>query len=91
MNRTRVVTGAAAAVGTLSLAGADPFSPELAARADVRFLASPDYVGQDFFPDVFRPCPPTGPPTRSPEPLPASGDTDLPQGRCPGRRPDPRP
>ncbi|MFE3263954.1 hypothetical protein [Streptomyces sp. NPDC059215] len=53
------------------------------ARADVRFLASPDYVGQDFFPDVFRPCPPTGPPTRSPESSPPSGDNDLPKAGVP--------
>ncbi|MEU8950077.1 hypothetical protein [Streptomyces sp. NPDC048489] len=36
---------------------ADTFWPELAARADARFLASLDYVGLDFFPDVFRPLP----------------------------------
>jgi hypothetical protein len=34
---------------------ADTFWSELAARADARFLASLDYVGLDFFPDVFRP------------------------------------
>lgn len=30
------------------------FWPDPAARADTRFLASPDYVGQHSFPDVFR-------------------------------------
>jgi hypothetical protein len=34
---------------------ADTFWSELAIRADARFLASLDYVGLDFFPDVFRP------------------------------------
>ncbi|MFF0067012.1 hypothetical protein ACFYRC_37025 [Streptomyces sp. NPDC005279] len=34
---------------------ADPFWSELAALADARFLQSLDYVGLDFFPDVFRP------------------------------------
>lgn len=34
---------------------ADTFWTELAARADARFLASLDYVGLDFFPDVFHP------------------------------------
>ncbi|MCX4617607.1 MULTISPECIES: hypothetical protein [Streptomyces] len=34
---------------------ADTFWSELAVRADARFLASLDYVGLDFFPDVFRP------------------------------------
>ncbi|MER5466747.1 hypothetical protein ABT010_40275 [Streptomyces sp. NPDC002668] len=34
---------------------ADTFWSELAALADARFLQSLDYVGLDFFPDVFRP------------------------------------
>ncbi|MFF2011254.1 hypothetical protein ACFVWY_19580 [Streptomyces sp. NPDC058195] len=34
---------------------ADTFWSDLAVRADARFLASLDYVGLDFFPDVFRP------------------------------------
>ncbi|WP_438319563.1 hypothetical protein ACSHWO_36285 (plasmid) [Streptomyces sp. HUAS TT3] len=33
----------------------DTFWSELGARADARFLACLDYVGLDFFPDVFRP------------------------------------
>jgi hypothetical protein len=36
---------------------ADTFWSDLAARADERFLESLDYVGLDFFPDVFRPVP----------------------------------
>ncbi|RSS80285.1 hypothetical protein EF918_14350 [Streptomyces sp. WAC06614] len=34
---------------------ADTFWPTLGARADARFRQSLDYVGLDFFPDVFRP------------------------------------
>ncbi|MGW2850206.1 hypothetical protein ACWC5G_36590, partial [Streptomyces sp. NPDC001274] len=34
---------------------ADTFWSDLAALADERFLAELDYVGLDFFPDVFRP------------------------------------
>ncbi|WP_354637533.1 hypothetical protein [Kitasatospora camelliae] len=36
---------------------ADTFWSDLGALADERFLASLDYVGLDFFPDVFRPVP----------------------------------
>ncbi|MFJ5774637.1 hypothetical protein [Streptomyces sp. NPDC093094] len=36
---------------------ADTFWPELGALADDRFRQSLDYVGLDFFPDVFRPVP----------------------------------
>ncbi|MFG2814383.1 hypothetical protein [Streptomyces sp. NPDC048410] len=37
---------------------ADTFWSDLAALADDEFRASLDYVGVDFFPDVFRPLPP---------------------------------
>lgn len=37
---------------------ADTFWPELGALADERFHRALDYVGLDFFPDVFRPVPP---------------------------------
>ncbi|MDH6142258.1 hypothetical protein P3T35_004280 [Kitasatospora sp. GP30] len=37
---------------------ADPFWGELGAAADDRFHRALDYVGLDFFPDVFRPLPP---------------------------------
>ncbi|KJK57519.1 hypothetical protein [Saccharothrix sp. ST-888] len=37
---------------------ADTFWPELGALMDDRFHRSLDYVGLDFFPDVFRPLPP---------------------------------
>ncbi|MFC8914990.1 hypothetical protein ACFT5C_04395 [Streptomyces sp. NPDC057116] len=36
---------------------ADTFWSDLSAVADARFLDSLDYVGLDFFPDVFRPLP----------------------------------
>ncbi|MFK0258796.1 hypothetical protein [Streptomyces sp. NPDC090445] len=36
---------------------ADTFWSELGALADARFAAALDYVGLDFFPDVFRPVP----------------------------------
>lgn len=37
---------------------ADTFWPELGRLADERFHRALDYVGLDFFPDVFRPVPP---------------------------------
>ncbi|MEU9079705.1 hypothetical protein [Kitasatospora sp. NPDC048538] len=37
---------------------ADTFWPELGSLADERFHRALDYVGLDFFPDVFRPLPP---------------------------------
>ncbi len=37
---------------------ADTFWPELGELADERFHRALDYVGLDFFPDVFRPVPP---------------------------------
>ncbi|MFF1906806.1 hypothetical protein [Kitasatospora sp. NPDC058218] len=42
----------------LSFDPADTFWAELGALADERFHRALDYVGLDFFPDVFRPVPP---------------------------------
>ncbi|MBP0451805.1 hypothetical protein J5Y04_19980 [Kitasatospora sp. RG8] len=42
----------------LNLDPADTFWTELGALADERFHRALDYVGLDFFPDVFRPLPP---------------------------------
>ncbi len=42
---------------TPSFRPADPFWPTLVARGGAPFVAALDYVGLDFFPDVFRPLP----------------------------------
>jgi hypothetical protein len=52
--------GLSVAIGfnaTLSFNPNDDFWPEIAARGGPAFVAALDYVGLDFFPDVFRPVP----------------------------------
>ena len=56
--REAIARGFAAKIGvgvTPSFNPADDFWPDIARRASPEFLASLDYVGLDFFPDVFRP------------------------------------
>jgi hypothetical protein len=44
---------------TPSFNPSDDFWPDVGRQVSSEFLASLDYVGLDFFPDVFRPVPPT--------------------------------
>lgn len=62
---------------------ADTFWTELAARADARFLESLDYVGLDFFPDVFRPIPANQLAAAVTAVLTAFRRTDLPRAGVP--------
>ncbi|MGW0697942.1 hypothetical protein ACWD0A_01055 [Streptomyces sp. NPDC002867] len=62
---------------------ADTFWSELAALADACFLESLDYVGLDFFPDVFRPIAPDRLAAAVTAVLTAFRRTDLPNAGIP--------
>ncbi|MEU6405565.1 hypothetical protein [Streptomyces sp. NPDC046985] len=62
---------------------ADAFWTKLAASADARFLDSLDYVGLDFFPDVFRPIAPDRLAEAVTTVLTAFRRTDLPKAGIP--------
>ncbi|MFJ7904548.1 hypothetical protein ACIQ6V_29380 [Streptomyces sp. NPDC096198] len=62
---------------------ADTFWPRLGDLADARFLRSLDYVGLDFFPDVFRPLPADRLAAAVAGVLTAFRRTDLPKARIP--------
>ncbi len=76
---------------TPSLAPADTFWPRLGELATPSFLEALDYVGLDFFPDVFRRLAPDGTPgdlySAVPAVLKSLREVHLPNGRIPSSVP----